>query len=407
MQGCKISAVTPQILPTLRHTQNPSLFNRSKGWPKPSACDSRDACMRQAQSTFFLESDPCLPLLWQMPSNDALDLHLVTMNVLDPWVAQFDDTLTSIKTDLRFERIAKAFAWSCVDLLNTQESHIGMSTRLNDLGYQSMGADIGLKRGATLEKIRQDTEEQVSYLGRLSKNALHAKRSWSGLMTHFNPKVFQINNQRLSEFRAYSGKHQKSWPHALGATWASLLASCFKPAQAFHHFYTALVAYSGMMRTDGVQITHLKHQLTQEPVVVLNTHIESFDKDIAKAQIHELVEEVRSVISEYPDTHILLSGDFNADILPKNNGTGFSVSDYLFQQLGAQTMPCLQIENTLVGQERAIDGVFVIPNQSSQLVQIQGRTLFPGFRDACDLELSDHKAVAVQCRLQALNNGSN
>jgi|GEM_PF-3930507 len=389
-----------QSIIQVNYTQDPEVFNRSKlpmqSLPLSSAVAPFAVDLNQHSQSSYLESIGSVPLLWQAPKRDDLDLTLASLNVLDPWVARFDGNPKNNSTSLRYKRIANAFKHLNIGVISTQESHQGLASAFVDRGFISVGKEVGVNaKKVNLSIIRPIAEAESLWAG-----FVYAKRQWTGLMTHINTQIYDIDTQKVPQFKAYADANQKGWPFALSAT-ASFFGEALKyPAQISALFQAAVVAFSGVARKDGVLTSFLTHKETQLQVICCNTHIESYNREIAHRQIDEYSDHVKELQQSYPEAIILLTGDFNTPLInPAGDHSYKSVIEQIRAEVGGVSMPLIQIEPTLLDHKSTIDGAFVVAPSHQVLDQIQGKTLFPGSYQDQDIELSDHKAVIVQARL--------
>lgn len=344
---------------------------------------------------------------WPTP---RVQLTCATMNFLDPVVAFVSGHSSFKSTSERYKNIATTFRDAHIPLVACQEANQTSSRFMMNAGYGVVGLDVDRKqsRGFMPKVLQMPTTDQDEVTpGHSMQGALNYaaffKRAWSGVQLGFDSKKLMLDGAKPATFYIYPANCQKNWLHTIAAAWhliqTSTLSCDLRNIQrAGLHLFQSL---SGPMRTDGLLITHLLDIKTRKPMIVCATHIESFDRRIALKQLDYMCQEIQQLQQRHPAIDIVINADFNWQVGPGESAQDFqyeSISSMLRRRLGAQTMPLTSIAPTLIGQRKAIDGVFFIPaKRDLPRETVRGLSVAPNQHQDQNLKYSDHHAVIATC----------
>jgi hypothetical protein len=317
------------------------------------------------------------------------------------------------RVDSRFEIMANTFSGQQVHLINTQESTPKSKAAFEKAGYCSIDADrssVTSSDSQHIEKSDRDFERDEKCYPtppvrvNTAKDASSSNwdSNWRGLTSYYDPTIYQLSERHAPMFSEYPPACQKSWPEIWSAFGRLIhaLVSPEKFSEAYQRAGDFVASFSGVARKDGLLVTYLTHSETQRPVILCNTHLESFDPDVREKQIEQLIAHVSELRQQHPDAAIILGGDFNTPQVTKPHQTRLveGLAQRLKQSLNAVTMAEEAIVATLIGGVD-IDGVYFIAPAKHTVAEVAGITCLPAERTDPEVHWSDHCAVIATAGL--------
>lgn len=412
-------------LPSLRRRIPAASFFESKSLPQMALPEPSKPDMKEAPLGLYLTDTQGVPKLNGFALKGEKDLHCASHNVLHPFIA-LAQTNPENRKNSRFSMLAEQFARHQIELINTQESTQKAVHTFVDEGYHAVSADRIDQH--SMRSANPDTTSLLSAIEPLEEappptiDPIHFstlrkkegeslwKSSWKGLTSYFNPSTHELTLGKTPDFFQYDQNRQKSWSHIAGAV-GNFLISLSNPTNFTlikRRAIDVINSCSGVARTDGLLVTYLNDKDSGLPVVLCNTHLESFDHDIRKMQIEQLIQTIKTLQQNNPNAAIIIAGDFNYPQLNKFHQGHFCTGlSHIFQQtLGASTMDQHQIEPTIFGGVD-IDGIYFLPPKNFAIKDIQGATYLPTNREKPNVHWSDHKAVVVNTRITPTGHSLN